>query len=276
VECEVNHIRGFIPASQVSLYRIEDLSTLVGEKFACVVTEAKPEKRNLVLSRRAFLEREKAEAKEKLLAELAPGQVREGTVRSVRDFGAFVDLGGVDGLVHVSQIGWTRVKHPNEVLHEGQPVKVKIQKIDPTTGKISLSIRDIVESPWTHAAQKYPAKTKVTGRVTKIMEFGAFVELEPGVEGLVHVSELAHQRVWRTADVVSEGQEVEAQVVSIDADKQRIALSMKAVQARPEPKKTEPEVEEPEPVKTPSKKRTVPLKGGRASKSGGEQFGLNW
>jgi small subunit ribosomal protein S1 len=162
------------------------------------------------------------------------------------------------------------------VLHEGQPVKVKIQKIDPTSGKISLSIRDIIESPWTHAAQKYPPKTKVTGRVTKIMEFGAFVELEPGIEGLVHISELSHQRVWRTADVVSEGQEVEAQVVSVDADKQRIALSMKAVQARPEPKKAAPEAEEPEGPAVQKKKQTAPLKGGRATKSGGEQFGLKW
>ena len=131
LECEVNRLRGFIPASQISMYRVEDLAQFVDQKFACVITEANPEKRNLVLSRRAVLEREKAEAKEKLMAELEVGQVREATVRSLQSFGAFVDLGGVDGLIHISQLSWDRIKHASEVLEVGQKVKVKIQKIDP-------------------------------------------------------------------------------------------------------------------------------------------------
>jgi small subunit ribosomal protein S1 len=276
LECVVNNLRGFIPASQISMYRVEDLAQFVEQKMVCLVTEVKPEKRNLVLSRRAVLEREAAEAKEKLLSELAPGQVREGIVRSLRDFGAFIDLGGVDGLLHVSQLSWARVKHPSDVLQEGQKVTVKIQKIDPDTGKIGLAMKELTESPWANVAAKYPVRSKVTGTVSKIMDFGAFVQLEPGVEGLVHISELAHQRVFRVGDIVSEGQEVEAQVMSVDPEKQRIGLSIKAVMARPEPaKKAEPEVEEPE-APPPRRTSNVPLKGGIGRSSGGDQFGLKW
>jgi len=278
LECEVNHIRGFIPAGQVSLFRIEDFSQFVGETLLCIVTEARPEKRNLVLSRRAVLEREKAEAKTRLMAELREGDVREGTVRSLQDYGAFIDLGGVDGLLHVSQLSWQRVRHPSEVLTVGQPIKVKIKKVDSETGKISLAFRDLTENPWTSASYKYPVTSTHTGTVSKVMDFGAFVQLEPGIEGLVHVSELAHGRVWRTSDVVTEGQEVEVKVLSVDAEQQRISLSMKALMAKPEAiKKAEPEVPEPEelpPVQP--KKRTTPLRGGIGRGTGGEEFGLKW
>jgi hypothetical protein len=161
LECEVNRIRGFIPASQASTYRVADLSEFVGQKIACVVTEANEEKRNLVLSRRAVLEREQAEAKVKLMAEIAPGQIRDGVVRRITDFGAFVDIGGVDGLIHISQLSWDRVKHPSEVLHDGQKVKVRVDKIDPTTGKIGLSYRDTFDNPWTKADDKYPVCSAV-------------------------------------------------------------------------------------------------------------------
>ena len=276
LECEVNHIRGFIPAGQISLYRVEDLSQFVGEAMTCVVTEANPERRNLVLSRRAVLEREKAEAKTKLMSELAEGQVREGVVRSLQDYGAFIDLGGVDGLLHVSQLSWQRVKHPNEVLQVGQPIKVKIRKIDPETGKISLAFRDLSENPWTTAPQKYPATSMHDGTVSKIMDFGAFVELEPGVEGLVHISELSHGRVFRVRDIVSEGQKVEVKVLSIDPEQQRISLSMKALQAKPEAKKAEPEPEEEAAPPPPAPKRRGELKGGIGRDTGGERFGLKW
>jgi small subunit ribosomal protein S1 len=277
LECEVNHIRGFIPAGQVSLYRIEDFAPLVGETMVCLVTEANPDRRNLVLSRRAVLEREKAEAKTKLMEELAEGQVREGTVRSLQDYGAFVDLGGVDGLLHVSQLSWQRIKHPSEVLTVGQPIRVKIKKIDVETGKISLAFRDLTENPWTAAAQKYPVTSTHQGSVTKIMDFGAFVELEPGIEGLVHISELSHGRVWRASDIVSIGQEVEVKVLSVDVEQQRISLSMKALLARPEPaKKVEPEIPEEEELAEPLPKFKGALKGGTGRSSGGEQFGLKW
>jgi small subunit ribosomal protein S1 len=277
LECEVSRLRGFIPASQVSMYRVEDLAQFVDQKFACVITEANPDKRNLVLSRRAVLEREKAEAKEKLMAELAPGQLREGTVRSLQAFGAFVDLGGVDGLIHISQLSWDRIKHAEEVLQLGQAVKVKIVKIDPDTGKIGLAFRDLSENPWANAAHDFPSRSRVKGKVTRLMEFGAFVRLGPGVEGLIHISELSHKRVFRVSDMLSEGQDVEVMVLSVDAEQQRISLSLKALEAKAAPAETiEAESDEPASPPEPPKKRKVPLKGGIGGPSSGEQFGLKW
>ena len=277
LECEVNHIRGFIPVSQISLYRVEDLAPYVDQRLVCVISEADPDRRNLVLSRRAVLEREKEQARDQMLTSLYPGQICDGVVRKLMDFGAFVDIGnGVDGLVHISQLAWGRVKHPSDVLKEGQAIKVRVEKIDPATGKISLGYRDLMESPWTTASQKYPQKSVVRGVVTKLMDFGAFVELEPGVEGLVHVSELSHKRVWRPSDVVKEGQEVEVLILSMDTESQRISLSMKACAASPEPAKKEDgdEALEPKPSKK-SNKPTGPLLGGLGRKTG-EHFGLKW
>ena len=282
LECEVNHIRGFIPISQVSLYRVEDLSEFVGQHFPCLVTEANPERRNLILSRRAILEREQAEAKQKMLQSLQPGQIHDGVVRKIMAFGAFVDIGsGVDGLLHVSQLAWGRVKHPSEVVAEGQTIRVRIDKINPDTGKISFAYRDLLESPWTNAARKYPPNSTVSGTVVKIMDFGAFVELEPGVEGLVHISELSHKRVFRTSDMVKEGQQIEVMVLSVDQDAQRISLSMKAL-SQPEPTKKEKEKAEQEAAeaaiasskpKKPAKE--IPLTGG-LGKTTGAKFGLKW
>ncbi|MDY0166217.1 MAG: S1 RNA-binding domain-containing protein [Thermoguttaceae bacterium] len=280
LECEVNHIRGFIPAGQVSLYRVEGMEQFVGEQWPCLVTEANPSRRNLVLSRRAILEREREEARQRLFESLEPGHVVEGVVRKLLDFGAFVDLGdGVDGLLHISQLSWSRVEHPRDVLSEGQRIKVKIEKIDHETRKIGLAYRDLFESPWTDADKKYPENTVVRGKVTKLMEFGAFVELEPGIEGLVHISELSHKRVWRASDVVQEGQEVETLVLSVDTDAQRIGLSMKQL-VQPESVKPDPAeaaAAEPEPEK-PRKSRqpNQPLQGGLGRSSGGASFGLKW
>ncbi len=278
LECEVNHIRGFIPISQVSLYRIDDLAPYVDQRLACIITEANPDRRNLVLSHRAVLEREKEQARDQMLGSLQPGQIFDGVVRKLMDFGAFVDIGGgVDGLIHVSQVAWGRVKHPSDVLKEGQAVKVRIDKIDPTTRKISLGYRDLMESPWTNAAQKYPLNGVVRGKVVKLMDFGAFVELEPGVEGLVHVSELSHKRVWRPSDVVKEGDEIDVLVLSVDADAQRISLSMKACSTPSEPVKKEEDEDAaaPEPSKKKSNKPTGPLQGG-LGRSSDNPFGLKW
>ncbi len=210
LECEVNRIRAFIPISQVALYRVENLEEFVEQKLLCLVAEANPDRRNLVLSRRAVLEREKEEARQKMFESLAPGQIYEGLVRKIMDFGAFVELGnGVDGLLHISQLGWGRVKHPTDVVQEGQRIRVRVDKVDPETGRIGLSYRDLMENPWDTADRKYVPSTPYRGRVVKIMEFGAFVELEPGVEGLVHISELSHKRVVRVSDVVKEGDEIE-------------------------------------------------------------------
>lgn len=277
LECEVNNILGFIPASQIAPYRVENFEEFVDQRFACVVTEANSRRNNLVLSRRAVLEREKAAARERLLAELAPGDIREGVVRSIQDFGAFVDLGGVDGLLHISQLAWQRVKHPSEVLEVGQKVRVSVSKIDPNTGKIGLSYRDLLENPWTDVESKYPVATAHRGKVTRLMEFGAFVQLEPGVEGLVHISELAHKRVLRPSDVVAEGQEVDVKVLSVDGAQQRISLSVKALLARAEPvKEAEPLVEDEPAAPIKPTKRRSPLKGGIERGGGGERFGLKW
>jgi len=285
LECEVNKIRGFIPAGQISIYRVENFEEFVGQSWPCVIIEASQERRNLVLSRRAILEREQAEAKQQLLEQLTVGDVREGVVRNIRDFGAFVDLGGVDGMIHVSQMSWDRVKHPSEVLTVGQKVKVKIQKIDPETHKISLAYRDLFESPWSNASSKYPVTSKVTGTVSKIMDFGAFVKLEPGIEGLVHISELSYKRVHRVGDVVQEGQQVEAKVLSVDSENQRISLSIKVLGPPPEPPKdtkSDSSSAAPEaagaPVAEPPKKkqRKVPLQGGLGRSPMGDKFGLKW
>jgi len=279
LECEVSRIRGFIPVSQISLYRVEDLAQFVGQRLTCLITEANRERQNLVLSRRAVLEREKEEKKQQFFASLAPGQVHEGTVRKLMDFGAFVELGnGIDGLLHVSQLSWSRVKHPSEVVHEGQSIRVRIEKIDPQTGRIGLSYRDLIENPWTAAANKFPPRSQARGKVTRLMDFGAFVELEPGVEGLVHISELSHKRVWRAADVVKEGDEIEVLVLSVDPQAQRMSLSIRALH-QPEPTKKEKEeaqeAELPAPTKKSSQPSTMPLKGG-LGRTSGERFGLKW
>jgi small subunit ribosomal protein S1 len=280
LECQVAGIRAFIPMGQVSIYRVENPEELVGQRLACVVTEASRERRNLVLSHRAVMERERNELRDKMLAELAPGQIREGIVRSMKDFGAFVDLGGVDGLVHVSQLSWDRVKHPSKVLEVGQKIKVRIDKFDKDTGKVSLSYREAGENPWQNVASKFPVGSRVTGPVSKVMDFGAFVKLGPGVEGLIHISELAHGRVFRVSDVLSEGQEVEVKILSVDAEKQRISLSLKALMEPPvrPGKERVADDDMPLPADAPKapKKRAGNLKGGIGGPSGGEKFGLNW
>jgi predicted RNA-binding protein with RPS1 domain len=266
LECEVNRLRAFIPVSQIALYRVENLEEFVDQRFICVVTEADPMRRNLVLSRRAVLEREREEARHKILESLAPGQTHEGVVRKLMDFGAFVDLGsGVDGLIHVSQLGWGRIKHPRDVVQEGQTIRVRVEKVDKDTGRIGLSYRDQLQNPWTNVDQKYPTGTVIHGRVVKLMEFGAFVEVEPGVEGLVHISELSHKRVARVGDVVKEGDEIDAAVLSVDPKAQRISLSMKGALAPPEPEAPPQSqaAEEPQPPPKPvSTKPAKPLKGG--------------
>lgn len=281
LECEVAGLRGFMPASLVSPWRVENLEEMVGQTVETLVTEIVPAARRLVLSRRAVIERQAADARAAMLETLEVGTALDGIVRSVRDFGAFVDIGnGVEGLVHVSQLSWDRVANPSDVLQPGQKVRVIVKKIDRQTGKIGLSARDLVESPWKHAAEKYHVGATVKGAVSRIAQFGAFVKLEPGVEGLVHVSELAHRHVRSVGDVVKEGEHVECRVLACDPDEQRLSLSIKALAAKPATAKPgddaveAPEPEAPAPVVT--KKRTGPLKGGLGGRSDAARFGLNW
>jgi small subunit ribosomal protein S1 len=260
---DVHGIRGFLPVSQIDLYRVDNPEQFVNQRLLCLVTEADKEERNLVVSRRALLEKEREENRERLWGEIAVGQVREGVVRSVKDFGAFVDLGGIDGLVHVSEMSWQRVQDAGTLVQPGQRVKVVVLKIDAERRKVSLGMKQLLASPWDNVTAKYPPGQLVTGKVTRLMEFGAFVELEPGLEGLIHISELAPQRVRRVADVVKEGQEVQVRVLSVDPGQRRISLSLKSAQApEPEPEaaaESEPEPEEPP---KPPRPRTTPLRGG--------------
>jgi small subunit ribosomal protein S1 len=281
LECEVAGLRGFMPASLVSPWRVENLEEMVGQTLECLVTEIVPAARRLVLSRRAVLERQAADARAEMLETLEVGTTLEGIVRSVRDFGAFVDIGnGVEGLVHVSQLSWDHVANPADVLQPGQKVRVVVKKVDRQTGKIGLSLRDLIESPWKNAAVKYHTGATVRGKVSRIAQFGAFVKLEPGVEGLVHVSELATRHVRSVGDVLKEGEEVECRVLAVDPDEQRLSLSIKALAAKPATSGREEEsaVEEPaaEAAQVVKKNHAGPLKGGLTRGSAGERFGLKW
>lgn len=283
LECEVAGLRGFMPASLVSTWRIENLEEMVGQTVETLVTEIVPAARRLVLSRRAVIERQAADARVKLLETLEPGAELDGTVRTVRDFGAFVDIGdGVEGLVHVSELSWERVPNAADVLQPGQKIRVVVKKIDRQTGKIGLSARDLVESPWKRAADRYHVGAVVRGTVSRIAQFGAFVRLEPGVEGLVHISELAGRHIRSVSDVVKEGEQVECRVLAVDPEGQRMSLSIKALapapaaRTEPHPDETQPQAEEPAAPPAAAKKRGAPLKGGLGGGSAGERFGLRW
>ncbi len=276
LEATVNTIRGFIPASQIDVFRVENFGDYVNKKLQCVVTEINPQKKRLILSHRAVVDRQNEAKRAELLESLEVGQLREGTVTKLMDFGAFVDLGGVEGLVHISKLSWDRVTHPKEILKEGEAVKVKVEKIDSASGKISLSHRDTMEQPWAKVDEKYSVSETVNGTVTRIAQFGAFVKLEPGIEGLVHISEIAHHRVVTVKNHLKEGDQVAVKILSIDPDSQKMSLSVKATQAAPIKKaQTAEEVDEPTREMAVAK-RDEPLKGGTNRKTGGEDIGLNW
>jgi ribosomal protein S1 len=248
---DVNGIRGFMPISQIDLYRIEDANQFVNQRLLC-----------LVVSRRALLEKEREENREKLWQELAEGQVRSGIVRNVLDFGAFVDLGGVDGLIPISEMSWQRVNDPTTLVKPGETVKVVVLRIDQEKRKVALGLKQLTASPWDGIETRYTESTVVKGKVTRLAEFGAFVELEPAVEGLIHISELAPQRVHRVGDIVKVGQDVQVMILRIDKEQRRISLSLKAALAlTAAPAEEEEEDEEPVEVKPP-RPRTTPLRGG--------------
>lgn len=276
LECKIGSVRGFMPMSQVTEYRVEDVSEYVDQKLVCLVTEANARRGNLVVSRRAILEREREGKRKEQLEKIEPGDILEGVVRSVRDFGAFVDLGGLDGLIHVSKLAWERVKHPSEVLEEGQKVKVRVDTVDKQTAKIGLSYRDLLENPWDTAEAEFVVGSVYSGTVTRIAAFGCFVRLTAGVEGLVHISELANHRVSRVDSFVNEGDTVEVKVLTFDRDSQKVGLSMKAVHAKAADAEATEEVDEPPPEITVQPQHTGPLKGGNDTSSGGERFGLRW
>jgi small subunit ribosomal protein S1 len=275
LEVLVSRLRGFIPASQVELGFVADLQGYVGQKLRVRVTEVNPAKRKLVLSRKALLAEEREAARAELLNEIKPDQVRTGRVKTIKDYGAFVDLGGMDGFLPVAQMSWVRIGHPSEVLQEGQEIEVKVLSIDREKNRISLGMRQLAPNPWRTAEEKYAKGSTVNGRVTRVEAFGAFVELEPGVEGLVHISELDHRRVNRVTEVLNVGDLAEVQVIEVDPKKKRISLSTKALKAKPEPVE-KPKDEELAPGKGQAyeRKRKEPLKGGTGDpKQRGGLFG---
>ncbi|MDB5298690.1 MAG: ribosomal protein, partial [Phycisphaerales bacterium] len=233
LEMEIKGMRAFMPSGQVDLYFQKDISTFLGQKLAVEVTQFERQAKNLIVSRRNILEREKEEAKQKLMLELAEGQMRRGVVRNVTDFGAFVDLGGVDGLLHVSEMSHRRGRQPSEFVKNGDLVDVKVIKIDKATGKISLSLKQAMADPWTGAETRYATGTQLTGRVTRVEPFGAFIEVEEGLEGLLPVSEMSWQRIRHPSDVVKEGDTIKLVVLSIDPTAKRMSFSLK--QAGPDP-----------------------------------------
>ena len=233
LELEIKSMRAFMPAGQVDLYFQKDISTFIGQRLKVEVTQFDRQAHNLIVSRRNILEREKEEARQKLMAELEEGQTRRGTVRNITDFGAFVDLGGVDGLLHVSEMSYRRGKKPADFVKLGDLVEVKIIKLDKESGKLSLSLKAAMADPWAGAETKYAIGTPLTGRVARVEAFGAFIELEEGLEGLLPASEMSWQRIRNPSDLVKEGDTIKLVVLSIDPAQRRMSLSLK--QAGPDP-----------------------------------------
>jgi small subunit ribosomal protein S1 len=255
LELQIKGMRAFMPAGQVNLFFEKDISVYLGQKLVVEVTQADALTHNLVVSRRNVLEKEKEEAKKKLLEEIQEGDSRRGTVRSVTDFGAFVDLGGADGLVHVSEMSYKRIKHPSEVVKVGDQVDVKILKMDKATGKLSLSMRQAQPDPWADLGARYPQGTAVNGKVARVENFGAFVEIEEGIEGLLPVSEMSWQRIRSPKDVVKPGDNLRLVVIAIDPSQRKLTFSLK--QAGPDPWKEAAEKYAPDQVVTGKVTRVV-------------------
>jgi small subunit ribosomal protein S1 len=224
----------FLPGSQVDIRPVRDIAPLLGSPQPFQILKMDRSRGNIVVSRRAVLEESRAEQRSELVASLKEGQILNGVVKNITDYGAFVDLGGVDGLLHVTDIAWRRINHPSEALNIGQQVKVQVIRFNPETQRISLGMKQLEADPWEGVELKYPANAKFKGRVTNITDYGAFVELEPGVEGLVHVSEMSWtKKNVHPGKIVSTSQEVEVMVLDVDPQKRRISLGLKQVMANP-------------------------------------------
>src|ERR687883_340533 len=222
-------VRGFLPASLVDIRRVQDLDEFLHQELISKVIELNRSRNNVVLSRRAVLEEERKDQRQRILDRLNPGDVVEGQISNIVDFGAFVDLDGMDGLIHISELSWSHVNHPSEVLEIGQTVKVKVLDIDRERQRISLGLKQTQSDPWQQVLDQYKEGDTVPGKVTKVVTFGAFVEILPGVEGLVHISELAQHHVENPREVVSQGDTVRVQILEVDAERRRLSLSLKRV-----------------------------------------------
>jgi|SRR5579862_7803203 len=226
-------VRGFLPASLVDIRRVQDLDEFMGQELECKVIELNRQRNNVVLSRRAVLEEERKDQRQRILDQLSPGDKVDGTISNIVDFGAFVDLNGMDGLIHISELSWSHVNHPSEVLEIGQTVNVQVLDIDRERQRISLGLKQTQSDPWQHVLDSHAEGDVVEGTVTKVVTFGAFVEILPGVEGLVHISELAQHHVENPREIVSQGDKVKVRIVEVDADRRRLSLSLKDAAGEP-------------------------------------------
>lgn len=235
LEMEVAHHRGFMPAGQVDIRSVPDISIFLGEKFPCKVLELRKDKNRLVLSRKAAQLAEREAAREQILATLEPGQVRTATIVGVQPYGAFADLGGIDGLIPIGELAHERIRHAGDVVKPGESVQVKVLAVDreQTPPRISLSRKQVLTNPVAEAMQSIEAGQTVSGRVSRITDFGAFIELAPGFDGLVHISEVSHERIPSVAKVLKVDEVVQAKVLSVDAGRSRISLSIKALKDAP-------------------------------------------
>lgn len=227
-------LKAFLPGSQIDLRPVRNLDKLIGEKLQMRIIKLNKRRGNIVLSRRVLLEEERQRAKEKTLASLAEGQIIEGVVKNITEYGAFIDLGGIDGLLHITDMSWGRVSHPSELFAIGDKVKVIVLKFDQEHERVSLGLKQMSPDPWMNVAEKYPEASRVGGKVVSITDYGAFVELEEGIEGLVHVSQMSWARRTRhPSKIVNIGDTIEAVVLSVDRDKKRISLGMKQIEPNP-------------------------------------------
>jgi small subunit ribosomal protein S1 len=235
-------VRGFLPASLVDIRRVPNLDEYLGTKIECKVIELNRSRNNVVLSRRAVLEEERKEQRQEILDRLQPGLIVEGQISNIVDFGAFVDLNGIDGLIHISELSWSHVNHPSEILSIGDTVAVKVLDIDRERQRISLGLKQTQEDPWQRVVDTYNVGDELEGTVTKVVTFGAFVEILDGVEGLVHISELAPHHVENPREIVAPGDDVKVKILEIDSERRRLSLSVKRVEGQVlEPKVLPPE-----------------------------------
>jgi small subunit ribosomal protein S1 len=225
-------VRGFLPASLVDIRRVHNLDEFMGQTLECKVIELNRSRNNVVLSRRAVLEEERKEVREQILGKLEPGQVVEGKISNIVDFGAFVDLDGIDGLIHISELSWSHVNHPSEVVSIGDTVRIKVLDIDRDRQRISLGLKQTQEDPWQRVVSTHRPNDVLEGTVTKVVAFGAFVEILPGVEGLVHISELADHHVENPSEVVEPGTKLNVKILEIDEERRRLSLSIKRVEGQ--------------------------------------------
>jgi small subunit ribosomal protein S1 len=227
-------VEAFLPGSQVDIVAPKDLRVYEGKTLECKIVKLNEERKNVVLSRRELIEAERAEKRSKLLSGIEKGSTVKGTVKNITDFGAFIDLDGLDGLLHITDMSWSRLNHPSELLKVGQEIEVLVLDIDREKERVSLGLKQKTDNPWDKIAEKYPVNLKVKGKVTNLVPYGAFVELEPGIEGLVHVSELSWtKRIARPADVLTQGQEIEAVVLGVSKEDQKVSLSVRQLDTNP-------------------------------------------